>query len=455
MAFFQNGKFISFYKGQPLRGNSNDGNSNDSNSNDSNSNDSNASRKSGQQGGLLIPFPSFSLDYDSYTYQSGTTDRKNDYLDFRAITLAKDSEYRLEYRYYRMTDAGSTDIKDQWVEARADFHFPDLKTNRTFDIYNRYSYHTTDGSSLTDLSSRGYWLRSFGIDQQDSLSITGLANYFATDTGKGYVGSASSSYTKRFSDRFTNTASVFFGYSKSNEDPNDFALQDSAGPLTAGIADFMQYQLSRIFSVTGSLSLGVQSKETDYSLSLGLNTNARVSTSTQYSYSHSGKVNEERDIHRIEFDARTMLTRNVFLVSRNYYQTSSSYNGEKENQLFLRGDIFWNFRPYRLQLTADYQSLKNFGSTVSDSKTVFQALLSRSFRNRLSLLARVSYAKFNSGLSTLEFEPSVSWAFRRVSVVAKYTMRKTEQSAGNSIIDHRFYFALRRDFDTPLRPLFR
>ena len=125
----------------------------------------------------------------------------------------------------------------------------------------------------------------------------------------------------------------------------------------------------------------------------------------------------------------------------------------KENQLRLRGDAYWNYQTYRLNIGAMYLSRKLTGRFDSDiSTTLVQAILSKSFLRRVFLSARISYSTTNTGFTTLELEPSLTWIYRKVSLTTYYILRKLEYEDGMSRTDHRFYFTLTRYFDKRIRP---
>ncbi|MBI5075454.1 MAG: hypothetical protein HZB62_09875 [Nitrospirae bacterium] len=465
LAFFRNGKVISLVRQLPVGssalGNENNGNAgNDgTSSNDSNNSSNMANRK--ERGGLVIPFPSFTLDYDRYIYDNGSSGfrSENTNLDFRAVTFMKNSDYFFEYRYINNTnnsDNNAYSFKEHLFELRADYHFPDTKAATTLDVFNRIFYRSGDSGSLFDISSRGIWLKRFGKDQKDSLSILGGLRYFTADLSSGYSGNVGSQYTRNLSERLSNTVSVSLGYGNTERDVvnslSDTNVVGSAGDYFVSVSDSIRYQLSNRLTLSGVLSAGGSDKQRDYGARVGLATRTRIGTLTEYAYSHSGIAGEERDIQRVGFSFSTLLPGSIYLASRNFYQTDSLQTGEKEKLLSLRGDMYWNVLAVRFNLGANYLSIQKTGGLAADTNTTLIYLgVSRQLGRRLFVNARISYAKANTGLSTLEFDPSLSWSFRKTYLTARYTLRKTE---GSGQMDHRFSFALRRTFDQVLRPFF-
>jgi len=459
LAFFRNGKFLSLER-WPARG--------DSNGNNDGRSAGGSSR--------LFPLPVLSFDYDSFTTKNDETGGEItwDHLSFRAESLTPTSQYRLEYQSFKTTDSGSreeTELKSQFLDLRADYHFENREAGRTLDIYNLLSYQKYQDASSMNLSSNGIWIKRFGQNQRDSLLVSGNGRYFSGEESSGYGGALSSSYTRYFSERLSNTLSATLGYGKIENDSSGsvsvgergFTVRPGVNESTysALVYDSVTYQFSQRLQLTGSVTAGVRDSAQEYGFNLGFSTFTRPAVAAGYSYYHvsnsSDLLLEEdtRDNHRLYLDLRTMLPGGIYFLSRNYYQIIDSQVTGKQKQLRLRGDLYWNYETYRLNLGVLYLSQKiDFRRFDSGdiSTTVVQAVLSKSFGRRLFFSGRASYSKTNTGFTTLELEPSLTWIYRKLSLTSYYTLRKRESDDGTSRTNHRFYFTLTRYFGQRIRP---
>jgi len=100
------------------------------------------------------------FDYDSFTSTNNETggEIKWDHLSFRAESLTPTSQYRLEYQKYTTTDSSSRanrELKSQFLDLRADYHFENWEAGRTLDIYNLLSYQKFEDVSSMNLSTNG------------------------------------------------------------------------------------------------------------------------------------------------------------------------------------------------------------------------------------------------------------------------------------------------------------
>ncbi len=472
LAFFQEGKVVSLVRGRlgtpgiPVRtengGEEDNSADNNGGNNEEGNNNGNRVRP---RGGLLLPFPTFYLDYDtSKNNTSSGIELKTDRLDFRAESIMEHSQYRFEYRFSK-TNFMSLSYTDQTVDLRADYQFPEKSTARTFDIWNRLFYRKTDNTDYTNLSSNGVWLRRLGQDLQDTILVGGGARYFTSDISSGYEGDISSTYRQKISERLSNIATATLGYNSAvNKKLSSLTLTTDENTYKWSMSDDLTYQLSRrvllrsglfVGDSNSGLVAGDSNSGLDYRGGLGVSTNTRIAVSADYWFGHSGEGDRENDSQRFNINMSTRLFSSVYLASRNYYLIQNFVNGDRQRSLYLHGDVYWNISRYRFQLGANYKSLKETGSSINDTATTtLRASLSTSFRKRLFLFARIDYSHDNTGLSYLEVGPSLSWAYRQMYLTAWYTVKRTTRSGSNPSTEQRLYFTLRRDFGLNLRPFF-
>jgi hypothetical protein len=146
----------------------------------------------------------------------------------------------------------------------------------------------------------------------------------------------------------------------------------------------------------------------------------------------------------------------MFFTSRNTYRINDVDDGEsfQEKLLTLRGDLYWNISRFRFNLGALYSALEKTGDQVADTTTTtLHSTVSTVLLRRMYLALRAAYLDSNTGQSSIEINPVMSWHFRRVFFNAEYEMRITKESdIAEEETNHRVFLRLSRMFFKTIRP---
>jgi hypothetical protein len=475
LGFFREGKIISLERGLPQTAAKKSG------ENDNEEETNNTAKAASK--GLLIPFPRIYLDYNGLTSTSSDSDRRrtDDHLNIRADTETEHGRYRLNYQYERTSDTvdkQTVESRKHWLDLYADFQFLNKEKAEQLDIYNQFSYSSIDSRTFTELLSRGVWVKRFGPGLQDSASILAAGSYTASDSINSYAGALEGSYSRFYTERFYNSVSVGGGYSSTQIRNLDNAAGDSSviftdrnvrpsdNVYTVNIANNSTYVFPKIFTLSGNVAADFNDRGQRAGLGLSMATRTRIATSTYLNYYHIEQGAIRSDNQKIGFNFSGGLLRNVYITSMNYYELNDSSDLGKEKRLYLRGDVYWFLLPYQTSFGVVHQAVKRDNSVmglsltkrandaIDISSTTAYATVSRSFNQKLTLMERISYTRTNIGQTSLTFDSSLTWIFRRFSLIAQYSLNRQESDHGGSDLHQRFFVSIRRDFNQLLRPFF-
>jgi hypothetical protein len=453
-SFFSKGKIISVEKDTwPFLRNLN--NLKNTNNNLNNLNAGQIGRRRG------IPFPVFNLDYDRYTFTRSNIESDQDRFSIRADTKFRNIDFTAEYQYYSY--GGSFDTEEQRLDLRADYLL--MEKEKSLNIFNRLYYVEINEGKNLDLSSRTNWAKRLGSSLRNSIIVNGGGRYFTSDVSSFYLVDASTSYHKHFSERLLNIITGTVSYGETDEDIYTVTIQNK-----------VDYQISKILEISNQLSAGINERGPSYQFGIGLNVRTRISAGISYSFLHStlsergrgnisvlspppltsSETDRVTNSHILQLNLSARLLRHMFFTSRNSYRINDVDDGEsfQEKLLTLRGDLFWNISRFRFNLGALYSALEKTGDRVVDTTTTtLHSTVSTMLLRRMYLALRAAYLDSNTGQSSIEINPVMSWSFRRVFFNAEYEMRITkEDNIDEQETNHRVFLRLSRRFFKTIRP---
>jgi hypothetical protein len=419
------------------------------------------------------PFPVTFFDYDHYDYKSGGAPSATDLYSLRSTLTGDVSNYQLLFQHENQT--GIADFKRTRAELRPDYRFYDENTKRLLDIRNLLSYQTTDTARDAAVSSGLTWSRPIG---KDSLSLTGQLSAAGSsgerETAKEYVASASGSYTKYISPRWTNGTSLSAGFTKSDRSSGN-APADPAGPSPSAssatndpslrhfesLSDTLSVVLSRIFNGSAGAFLGESGAGPSYGANLFLRMNTRINASLGYSFaSTSSQATTDSTLqtssrrtsgHRLSLNAGGPLLSNLrFLTVANYSLTdvSDAEDPRKEKTLFTSAALYWSFPKTSVTFGGMYTSTQREenGGTTSGASTSFIATVQRYLTRRMFFNLYSAWMRDNTGRTRLDIQPQLTWTRGSTSIDLKYGYGRTAGADMTTTSDHRIFAGLVRSF---------
>lgn len=385
---------------------------------------------------LYIPFPTFYLDYDKYKFKTFGQSLDTDRLDLRAESLSPWIDLKAEYSYYRL--GGSSRGTYQDIELQANFRSYDDKLAKRLDIYNRVFMSDYNDMKSFMVSSNTIWSRWLGKDRRDLLSLTGGGYFFKSENIQNYNIGGTGTYNKYFSEIFRDTISSSLNFGKNN-DETIYSIQAS---------NVIYYNASRRVQITNNLGAGYSDLGTNFKGGLGLTLRTVVDIFTSYDFSTAGTEEGRSNTHYFTFGFSGRLMRDLNFTSRNSYALTNVSGDEpyRQRTLELRGDIYWRFWRFNINIGAIHLRLKKENNDEVDTGiTSVYSNINTYLSRRMSLSLSTTYSKDRKGESILSVHPILSWYIRMVALSAEYELVK-HKGLEKSVTDHRVFFRLTRTF---------
>lgn len=385
---------------------------------------------------LLIPFPTFYLDYDKYKFKTYGQSLDTDRLDLRAESLSPQVDLKAEYSYYRL--GGTSQGRYQDLDLQANFRSYDDKLAKRLDIYNRVFLKDYNDLKSFMVSNTTTWSRWLGKDRRDVLSLTGGGYYYNSEDTQNYNIGGTGTYNKYFSEAFRDSVTTTLNYGKNNE--------NSIYSILA--SNVIYYSPSRRVLITNNLGGGYTDLGTNFRGGLGITVRTIIDLTASYDFSSSATDEGRSDTHYFNFGFSGRVMRDLTFTSRNYYALTTVRGAEpyKQKTLELRGDIYWRVWRFNISLGASHFRLrKDDSDEVDTGLTSVYSNISTYLARRTYLSLSTTYSKDRRGESILSVHPILSWSFRMVALTAEYEMIKRKMGEEKTT-DHRLFFRLTRTF---------
>jgi len=420
------------------------------------SNRSGSNSGNGKKKFSWITLPNLYLDFDRYEFTTESNKNVHDRLDLRAEAFSEHTDYSAEYLYYKNTFNGEMNDKTRYLEFQANYHQYWKETATRLDSTNILFFEDTLSQKIVSFLDRTSWIKNFGVDQRDSLSINGGGRYFDNETTKEYALDLNATYGKFFSERFITYTTAGADYLKNDDDTK-----------IGELAQFnMQYRLSNVFTLTGQVNAGNSDDGTFYGFNVGLLSRKLISINPAYEYRQADLESGKTTVNTFYLNLSAPLLRRMNFFSQNYYRiidTTENTAISKEKTLSLQANLFWTVTRYTISVGVAHTktSLSGRASAEADFLTGFvhsgdskftltsvNANLSTFLTNRLTLNVYAYYQKEKDRGHLSSISPILTWQWRRVTLTARYILN----NRGDSQNDHRLYLRLTRQFDSILRP---
>lgn len=402
---------------------------------------------------LLFPLtslPHFFFDYNRYERSSEKYSNTYDRLSLRAVAHSKHAEYFAEYRYDKNSDSNFSS-KTQYLELRTNLSYYWKETSSRLESYNTFFVQDTGQEKTVSFYDHTSWVKNFGINLRDSFMVNGGGRYFARDNKADYALNLDAGYNKFFSERFINHTAAGVSYTGTE---NDTLVAET-------VSNSFQYNLSRGITFTNGVRVGRGHEGAFYDFSIGLQVRSIISINPGYAFAYSELEGTRRTSHSFSLNLSGPLLRGMTFYSQNYYiitDDSSVTAPFKEKRLSLTANALWRISRYNISLGASYldttvggldQGIAH-GGGVKTTFTTISANVSTYLSRRLALNVNAYYQKMNRGPYRAFISPLLNWQWRRVTLIAQYTMNIN----GNSQTDHRLSLRVTRQLDGSLRPFF-
>lgn len=390
---------------------------------------------------LLIPFPTFYLDYDKYKFKTYGQSLDTDRLDLRAESLSPQVDLKAEYSYYRL--GGTSQGRYQDLDLQANFRSYDDKLAKRLDIYNRVFFRDYNDLKSFMVSNTTTWSRWLGKDRRDVLSLTGGGYYYNSEGTQNYNIGGTGTYNKYFSEAFRDSVTTTLNYGKNDEDTIYSILASNV----------IYYSPSRRVLITNNLGGGYTDLGTNFRGGLGITVRTIMDLTASYDFSSSATDEGRSDTHYFNFGFSGRVMRDLTFTSRNYYALTTVRGAEpyKQKTLELRGDIYWRVWRFNINLGASHFRLrKDDSDEVDTGLTSVYSNISTYLARRTYLSLSTTYSKDRRGESILSVHPILSWSFRMVALTAEYEMIKRKMREEKTT-DHRLFFRLTRTFVSTFR----
>ena len=393
-----------------------------------------------------LPFPTFYLDYDRYNYKFNGSKTDTDRLDLRAESLSPKLDIKAEYTLNRLSYG---DNKGTYQDLTVDslYRYYNEESATRADIYNRALFRDYSNYESFMFDHLTNWSRNIGKDRRDLLNLSGSARYSYLETEQSYDLKASGSYFHYLSTRARDTISAAAGYGYNGSDD----------VYSIFLSNTLSYDISKMFGISNSLSIGQTELGTSYGAGAGLNINTFINIGTYYDFSSSVLNEGRKDTHRFRLDFSGVLRRNMTFSSRNTYFIINQSGSEPYRQrgYELRGDFYWSFPRFNINIGASQilTRTENKEETETGITSIYSTISSYLSR-RLYLSLMSSFSKYKDGVSLLSIHPILNWQIRMVTLTAEYELLKTHGNDKNST-EHRILLRLTRRFERAIRPFFR
>ncbi len=385
---------------------------------------------------LLIPFPTFYLDYDKYRFKTYGQSLDTDRLDLRAESLSPQVDLKAEYSYYRL--GGTSQGRYQDLDLQANFRSYNDKLAKRLDIYNRVFFRDYNDLKSFMVSNTTTWSRWLGKNRRDVLSLTGGGYYYNSEGTQNYNIGGTGTYNKYFSEAFRDSVTTTLNYGKNDENTIYSILASNV----------IYYSPSRRVLITNNLGGGYTDLGTNFRGGLGITVRTIMDLTASYDFSSSATDEGRSDTHYFNFGFSGRVMRDLTFTSRNYYALTTVRGAEpyKQKTLELRGDIYWKVWRFNISLGASHFRLrKDDSDEVDTGLTSVYSNISTYLARRTYLSLSTTYSKDRRGESILSVHPILSWSFRMVALTAEYEMIKRKMREEKTT-DHRLFFRLTRTF---------
>lgn len=391
-------------------------------------------RRNGADLGGGIPFPTFYLDYDVYNYRTGSSSSESSMLNFRGELVDKNSLHRFSYEHYTQNANNASSKRDR-ISLDADYKFYNIETKRRFEIYNRAQYDTFNSESILNMSSMGVWAKPIG--KYDNIMFSGGINYSKSEEAF-YGANISSSYSKRFSQRLTDTFGASVSYGKGG-----------GGSIhSERVLNTLDYDLSRILRLSNGVYLGVTENGAEYGGAISFSTKTRISTTAGYSIDVTNPEEGRRIQHRFSLNAGGPLWRRLSFSSYITYTMSnipSADNPYSEDTLSTGVNFYYPFIKSSISFGGNYYETSKKDGTVAKTKTtILNALYSRILSRRAMFNVSAIWIKEEPGEKRLELRPRLTWRYRKLFVNVEYDLIKIGENGDTT--SHRFFVSVTRTF---------
>lgn len=386
----------------------------------------------------VIPLPVIYFDYDKTEYETGNYKSITDLYSLRA-TLRK-SNYDYEFNYENFAQTGTSESNRSTIRFSPDYSFYDKETKRRIDINNYLRIEELDESEQFSLASN-LSLRK-PIDK-DMINLSGRVEYTNSianaERNESYNTSGSGSYTKVFSPKLKNTASLSLSYGQST----------SRTSHSERITDNVIFEVSKILTSSSGVFLGENENGIEYGLQTQLSTKTKIRSAAGYSYTFLSYEDGDKSAHAISLSASGPLKENINFNTSAAYTTqdvTDAISQYSENIFFTSANLFGRFYDASLSLGGNY--IHTSRSAVQEEATTLMSLngnLSKALARNISFNFYSSWTSESEDKTTLELRPILLWKLRQISIDAEYKYLSTT-SKTLPVTEHRIFLKLIRRF---------
>jgi len=408
----------------------------------------NESESNGNNNGesrFRIPFPVINLDYDRYEDRSRGTDSIIDLLSLRSSFHGKHYDWNIRYEY--SNQSAPTEYRRHTVEFMPNYSFYDEKTRRSLSLWNYLKWEkieaeNNDSNSLLARSTVD-WTERFGPEKKDFLRVMGIAGYnhlSAEESSEGYFATLTGGYTKVFSPRVTNTATLALGMTQGDGDSHYVRA-----------SDYVNVDISRVFRGSAGAFAGYNENGPEYGTDLLLSTKTRVVTTLGYNFSFLSMTDQDQLRHSVTLSASTpaaTLSASLIALTNDF----TGIDARTEDTRGYSADLFLRLLNMYINLGGIYYKDTVVDGTNTESKiTRIYASINRAIKANTILNMYSSWEKDRGGTTLLQIRPRLTWTRKWTDVSVEYEYRRTTQPDMPAENEHRFFVRLIRRFAVNFR----